>query len=149
MSSLEEAEEVVQSAIAAVAEGEGLTDSAKAELTEKLEKKAENIEESIKVADSVAKTAETIATEDENIMSELEKTGDRLTSAIDATGKLTESLKGTEGGAAIDAVSNTVDETANIVKEDLSAAENIADAVGSKLKMEAEAVEALDEKASS
>ena len=70
VSSLEEAEEVVQSAIAAVAEGEGLTDSAKAELTEKLAKKAENIEESIKVADSVAKTAETIAIEDENIMSE-------------------------------------------------------------------------------
>ena len=48
VSSLKEAEEAVKSAIAAVASKEGLTDSAKAELTYKLEEKAKNIEESIK-----------------------------------------------------------------------------------------------------
>ena len=48
VSSLQEAEEVVQSAIATVASKEGLTDSVKAELTDKLEAKAKNIEESIK-----------------------------------------------------------------------------------------------------
>ena len=48
VASLEEAEEVVQSAIATIASKEGLTDNAKAELTAKLESKAQNIEESIK-----------------------------------------------------------------------------------------------------
>mmetsp|Transcript_6778 Transcript_6778/g.11861 ORF Transcript_6778/g.11861 Transcript_6778/m.11861 type:complete len:706 (+) Transcript_6778:147-2264(+) len=147
VSSLREAEEAVQAAIAAIASKDGLTDAAKSELTEKLESKALNIEESIKVADSVAKTAKQIAVEDEKVMSELEKTGDRLSDAIDATESLTETLKGTEGGAAVDAVSNTVDQAAAIVKEDLSAAESIADAVGQKVVMEADAVMAMDEKA--
>ena len=49
VSSLEEADEVVKSAIlATVASKEGLTDSDKMDLTEKLEAKAQNIEESIK-----------------------------------------------------------------------------------------------------
>lgn len=47
VSSLKEAEEAVESAIAAVASKEGLTAAAKAELTERLEGKARNIEESI------------------------------------------------------------------------------------------------------
>lgn len=101
----------------------------------------------IVVADSVAKTAKQIAVEDEKIISELEKTGGRLSAAIDATESLTETLKGTEGGSSIDAVSNAVDQTAAIVKEDLSAAESIANAVSQKVVMEAEAVIALDEKA--
>mmetsp|Transcript_20155 Transcript_20155/g.43781 ORF Transcript_20155/g.43781 Transcript_20155/m.43781 type:complete len:715 (+) Transcript_20155:116-2260(+) len=147
VSSLKEAEEAVLSAISTVASKEGLTDSAKAELIEKLEAKAQNIEESIKAADSVAKTAKQIAFDDEKVMSELEKTGDRLSDAIDATESLTNTLKGTEGGAAMDAVSNTVDQAAAIVKEDLSAAESIADAVGQKVVMEADAVMALDAKA--
>ena len=48
VSSLEEADEVVQSAIATVKSKEGLTDSDKMDLTEKLEAKAQSIEESIK-----------------------------------------------------------------------------------------------------
>ena len=48
VSSLKEAEEVIQLAITAVASKEGLTESAKEELTETLEAKARNIEESIK-----------------------------------------------------------------------------------------------------
>ena len=48
VSSLEEADEVVKAAIATVASKEGLTDSDKMDLTEKLEAKAQNIEESIK-----------------------------------------------------------------------------------------------------
>lgn len=47
VSSLEEADEVVKSAIT-VASKEGLTDSDKMDLTEKLEAKAQSIEESIK-----------------------------------------------------------------------------------------------------
>jgi len=99
------------------------------------------------VADSVAKTAKQIALDDEKVMEQLEKTGDRLSSAIDATESLTDELKGTEGGEAIEAVSTTVDQTASIVKEDLSAAESIADAIGEKVQMEADAVMALDKKA--
>ena len=48
VSSLEEADEVVKSAIFTVASKEGLTDSDKMDLTEKLEAKAQSIEESIK-----------------------------------------------------------------------------------------------------
>ena len=48
VASLKEAEEVVQSAIATVASKEGLTDAAKAALTDKLEAKAQDIEEKIK-----------------------------------------------------------------------------------------------------
>jgi len=48
VSSLEEADEVVKSAISTVASKEGLTDSDKMDLTEKLEAKAQSIEESIK-----------------------------------------------------------------------------------------------------
>ena len=48
VASLGEAEKVVQSAIATVASKEGLTDAAKAELTDKLEDKAQDIEEKIK-----------------------------------------------------------------------------------------------------
>jgi len=147
VSSLQSAEKVIEAAIATVASKEGLTDSARVELTANLEKKAQNIEESIKVADSVAKTAKQIAVEDEKVMVELQKTGDRLSEAIEATESLTKTLKGTEGGAAIDAVSTTVDQTASIVREDLSAAESIADAVGQKVMMEADAVMAMDEKA--
>lgn len=99
------------------------------------------------VADSVAKTAKQIALDDEKVMEQLEKTGDRLSAAIDATESLTDELKGTEGGEAIDAVSTTVDQTASIVKEDLSAAESIADAIGEKVQLEADAVMALDKKA--
>lgn len=47
VSSLEEADEVVKSAMA-IASKEGLTDSDKMDLTEKLEAKAQSIEESIK-----------------------------------------------------------------------------------------------------
>ena len=99
------------------------------------------------VADSVATTAKQIALDDEKVMEQLEKTGDRLSSAIDATESLTDDLKGTEGGEAIDAVSTTVDQTASIVKEDLSAAQSIADAIGEKVQMEADSVMALDKKA--
>lgn len=99
------------------------------------------------VADSVAKTAKQIALDDEKVMEQLEKTGDRLSAAIDATESLTDELKGTEGGEAIDAVSTTVDQTASIVKADLSAAESIADAIGEKVQLEADAVMALDKKA--
>eukprot|EP00584_Thalassiosira_punctigera_P003794 CAMPEP_0172538826 /NCGR_PEP_ID=MMETSP1067-20121228/10138_1 /TAXON_ID=265564 ORGANISM="Thalassiosira punctigera, Strain Tpunct2005C2" /NCGR_SAMPLE_ID=MMETSP1067 /ASSEMBLY_ACC=CAM_ASM_000444 /LENGTH=742 /DNA_ID=CAMNT_0013324401 /DNA_START=25 /DNA_END=2253 /DNA_ORIENTATION=- len=147
VASLQEAEEAVQSAIAAVTSKEGLTDAVKADLTAKLEAKAQNIEESVRVADSVAKTARQIAVEDEKVMSELENTGDRLSDAIDATESLTETLRGTEGGAAVDAVSKTVDQTAAIVREDLSAAESIAEVVSQKVVMEADAVMAMDEKA--
>lgn len=80
-------------------------------------------------------------------MAELEKTGDRLSSAIEATESLTDKLKGTEGGATLDSVSNAVDKTASIVKEDLSAAESIADAIRQKVVIEAEAVMAMDDKA--
>ena len=74
-------------------------------------------------------------------MSELGKTGDRLSDAIDTTTEtLSETLKGVEGGEAIDAVSKIVSQTAAIVREDLSAAENIADAVGQKVVVEADAV---------
>jgi hypothetical protein len=48
VSALKEAEEVIQVAITAVASKEGLTDDIKDELTETLEAKARNIEESIK-----------------------------------------------------------------------------------------------------
>lgn len=48
VSSLEEADEVVKAAIATVVSKEGLTDSDKMDLTEKLEAKAQNIEESIR-----------------------------------------------------------------------------------------------------
>ena len=99
------------------------------------------------MADSVATTAKQIALDDEKVMEQLEKTGDRLSSAIDATESLTDDLKGTEGGEAIDAVSTTVDQTASIVKEDLSAAESIANAIGEKVQMEADSVMALDKKA--
>ena len=48
VSSLQSAEKVIEAAIATVASKEGLTDSARVELTANLEKKAQNIEESIK-----------------------------------------------------------------------------------------------------
>ena len=48
VSSLREAEEAVQAAIAAVEGKDGLTDEAKAELQSNLEEKAKSIEESIK-----------------------------------------------------------------------------------------------------
>lgn len=48
VSSLKEAEEVIQLAITAVASKEGLSETAKDELMETLEAKARNIEESIK-----------------------------------------------------------------------------------------------------
>ncbi len=48
VSSLKEAEEVIQLAITAVASKEGLSETAKDELTETMEAKARNIEESIK-----------------------------------------------------------------------------------------------------
>lgn len=51
------------------------------------------------VADSVARTAKKVALEDERVMSELEKTGDRLSDAIDATESLTEELRGAAGRA--------------------------------------------------
>ncbi len=88
--------------------------------------------------------------EDQKVMSELEKTGDRLSDAIDATTEsLTQTLRGVEGGEAIDAVSKIVSQAAEIVREDLSAAENIADAVGQKVVVEADAIMSImDDRAS-
>lgn len=83
-------------------------------------------------------------------MSELEKTGDRLSDAIDATTEsLTQTLRGVEGGESINAVSKIVSQAAEIVREDLSAAENIADAVGQKVVVEADAIMSImDDRAS-
>lgn len=88
--------------------------------------------------------------EDQKVMSELEKTGDRLSDAIDVTtDSLTQTLRGVEGGEAIDAVSKIVSQAAEIVREDLLAAENIADAVGQKVAVEADAVMSIiDDRAS-
>ena len=104
----------------------------------------------LKVANSVAKTAKQIAGEDQKVMSELGKTGDRLSDAMDATTtSLTENLNSVEGGEAIDAVSKIVSQAAAIVREDLSAAENIADAVGQKVVVEADAIlSIMEDKAS-
>lgn len=102
------------------------------------------------MANSVAKTAKQIAGEDQKVMSELGKTGDRLSDAMDATTtSLTENLNSVEGGETIDAVSKIVSQAAAIVREDLSAAENIADAVDQKVVVEADAIlSIMEDKAS-
>ena len=81
-------------------------------------------------------------------MFELERTGDRLSGAIETTESLTEELRGTEGGADVDSISDTAEQTADIVREFEKSAEDISDAVGQKVIAEADAVIAMDEKAS-
>lgn len=82
---------------------------------------------------------------DEQVISALANTGDRLSSAIDATAFLAQQHKGT--GAAVDAAFNIVDHTSSIVKEELQLAANIATVVGRKVLEEADALTALDERA--
>jgi hypothetical protein len=98
-------------------------------------------------ADFVARKAKEIAVEDRRVMSELERTGDRLSDAIGTMKSLTDELRGVEGGADVDSVSDTVKQTVAIVREFEKSAEDVADAVGRKIDMEADAVMAIDEKA--
>ena len=102
---------------------------------------------SIAAAGSVARQAQDIAAEDQQVMTDLARTGGSLSSAIDATKSITRQLKGAQGGEGIDAVSDTMDQTASIVSEDLSAAASIADAVERKFSTGADAVLAMKEKA--
>ncbi len=82
------------------------------------------------------------------MMSELERTGDRLSVAIENTHSLTEEFRGAEGGFDVDAASDAAERTAEIVREFEKSAEDIADAVGRRVIAEADAVMAMDDKAS-
>lgn len=145
VSSVKEAEEAVQSVIAAVASKEGLAPVAKVELIEKLEAKAQGIDSSIKVADSVAATAQQIAATDAQVLSRLAHTGERLASALDATAVLARRYPGT--GAAAAAVADVVDHTSVIVKETFASAAGLAAAVGRTVATDADAVASLDARA--
>ena len=127
VSSLMEAQHTIQSAITMVAKSDSITDKVKADTVASLEVKAQNIEESIKVADTVAQTAKKIATVDEKVMAEMEQTTSRLADAIESTELITKTMKGAEGGSAVDSVATTLDSAAKVVVEDAQTAERIGE----------------------
>lgn len=148
VSSLTEAQNTIQTAIKMVATSDSITEKVKADTVASLEVKAKNIEESIKVADTVAQTAKKIATVDEKVMAEMEQTTSRLSDAIESTELITKTMKGAEGGSTVDSVATTLDSAAKVVVEDAQSAERIADTVDAKVEIAASAVIKLGERAS-
>lgn len=119
VSSLNEAYEVIQSVMAALEMNRGLANEAtRGELRNRLEAKARDIEEPIKVADSVVQTATQKAVKDQSSVSELKEIGDRMSSVIDVTASLVKKLVDTEGGGNVDTVSVAVDQTAVTTEAD-------------------------------
>lgn len=144
---LKDAEEVLRTAVLTAASQDGLTDDVKESLVKKLELSAKTVEETIKVADSAAKTAKQMVIVDDAALAEMEKTAIRLTDAIDNTEAVTASLEGSEGGAEVDAVADSLKIASDEMVNDLTAVDNIAAAVTRKIEVQADAVLEMDQKA--
>ena len=144
---LKDAEEVLRAAVLTAASQDGLTDDVKGSLVKKLELSAKTVEETIKVADSAAKTAKQMVIVDDAALAEMEKTAMRLEDAIDNTEAVTASLEGSEGGAEVDAVADSLKIASDEMVNDLTAVDNIAAAVTRKIELQADAVLDMDQKA--
>ncbi len=144
---LKDAEEVLRTAVLTAASQDGLTDDVKGSLVKKLELSAKTVEETIKVADSAAKTAKQMVIVDDAALAEMEKTAMRLEDAIDNTEAVTASLEGSEGGAEVDAVADSLKIASDEMVNDLTAVDNIAAAVTRKIELQADAVLDMDQKA--
>jgi hypothetical protein len=144
---LMDAEEVLRAAVLTAASQDGLTDDVKGSLVKKLELSAKTVEETIKVADSAAKTAKQMVIVDDAALAEMEKTAMRLEDAIDNTEAVTASLEGSEGGAEVDAVAESLKIASDEMVNDLTAVDNIATAVTRKIELQADAVLDMDQKA--
>ena len=145
---LKDAEEVLQFAILTAASQDELTDETKGELIKKLELSAKTVEEAIKVADAAAKNAKAVVIDDEATLALIEKASIRLTDAVETTEMVILSLEGSEGGAEVDALADSLTVASDEMVKDLNAVENIAAAVTRKIELQADAVLAMDEKAS-
>ena len=144
---LKDAEEVLRTAVLTAASQDGITDEVKDSLVKKLERSAETVEATIKVADSAAKTAKQMVLDDDATLAQMEKTAIRLADAIENTETVTASLEGSEGGAEVDAVADSLKIASDEMVNDLAAVDNIAASVTKKIEMQADAVLSMDEKA--
>lgn len=145
---LKDAEDVLRTAVLTAASQDGLTDDVKESLVKKLELSAKTVEETIKVADSAAKTAKEMIIVDGAALAEMEKTAIKLSDAIDNTEAVTASLEGSEGGAEVDAVADSLKIASDEMVNDLTAVDHIAAAVTRKIEVQADAVLEMDQKAS-
>eukprot|EP00986_Skeletonema_menzelii_P004949 scaffold1737_cov131-Skeletonema_menzelii.AAC.3 len=145
---LKDAEEVLRTAVLTAASQDSFTDDVKETLVKKLELSAKTVEATIKVADSAARTAKQMVADDDAALAQLEKTAIRLADAIDNTEAVTASLEGSEGGAEVDALADSLKMASDEMVNDLTAVDNIAAAVTKKIQMQANAVLEMDQKAS-
>mmetsp|Transcript_1097 Transcript_1097/g.2026 ORF Transcript_1097/g.2026 Transcript_1097/m.2026 type:complete len:721 (-) Transcript_1097:176-2338(-) len=144
---LKDAEEVLRTAVFTAASQDGFTDEVKESIVQKLELSAKTVEETIKVADSAAKTAKQMVINDDVALAQMEKTAIKLADAIETTETLTTSLEGSEGGAEVDALADSLKIASDEMVNDLTAVDNIAAAVTRKIELQADAVLDMDKKA--
>ena len=144
---LKDAEEVLRTAVFTAASQDGFTDEVKESIVQKLELSAKTVEETIKVADSAAKTAKQMVINDDVALAQMEKTALKLADAIETTETLTTSLEGSEGGAEVDALADSLKIASDEMVYDLTAVDNIAAAVTRKIELQADAVLDMDKKA--
>lgn len=144
---LKDAEEVLRTAVLTAASQDSLTDDVKETLVKKLELSAKTVEATIKVADSAARTTKQMVADDDAALAQLEKTAIRLADAIDNTEAVTASLEGSEGGAEVDALADSLKIASDEMVNDLTAVDNIAAAVTKKIQMQANAVLEMDQRA--
>jgi hypothetical protein len=146
-SALKDAEEVLRSAVLTAASQDGFTDEIKDSVIKKLELSAKTVEASSNMADFVAKTARQMVIDDDATLAQMEKTAIKLADAIENTETITALLEGSEGGAEVDALADSLKIASDEMVNDLTAVDNIALAVIRKIEMQAEAVLEMGKKA--
>jgi hypothetical protein len=146
-SALKDAEEVLRSAVLTAASQDGFTNEIKDSLVKKLDLSVKAVESTIKMADSAAKNARKMVIDDDATLAQMEKTATKLADAIENTETITASLEGSEGGAEVDALADSLKIASDEMVNDLTAVDNIAAAVTRKIEMQAEAVIEMGQKA--